>query len=119
MVEAADPDHYLNQVYFGSLAYGAEAAAQTYFSRPARALTLSPGRAARGADQGALGIRPVHRADRGACPAHSGARRHAADGRHHPGRSTTGRRVAPLGLDPGRLYTRIREPYFFGYVRDR
>src|SRR5581483_5746079 len=27
---------YLNQVYFGSLAYGAEAAAQTYFSRPAR-----------------------------------------------------------------------------------
>src|SRR5262249_24563572 len=31
---------YLNQVYFGSLAYGAEAAAQTYFSRPARSLTL-------------------------------------------------------------------------------
>ena len=26
---------YLNQVYFGSLAYGAEAAAQTYFSKPA------------------------------------------------------------------------------------
>ncbi len=24
-----------------------------------------------------------------------------------------------LGLDPGRLYSRIREPYFFGYVRDR
>ncbi len=24
-----------------------------------------------------------------------------------------------LGLDPGDLYTEIREPYFFGYVRDR
>ena len=31
---------YLNQVYFGNLAYGIEAAAQTYFSKPARALKL-------------------------------------------------------------------------------
>ena len=26
---------YLNQVYYGNLAYGIEAAAQTYFSKPA------------------------------------------------------------------------------------
>ena len=25
----------------------------------------------------------------------------------------------PLSLEPGRLYTGIREPYFFGYVRDQ
>ena len=31
---------YLNQVYYGNLAYGIEAAAQTYFSKPARALNL-------------------------------------------------------------------------------
>ena len=31
---------YLNQIYFGSGAYGIEAAAQTYFGKPARDLTL-------------------------------------------------------------------------------
>src|SRR5262249_61717304 len=31
---------YLNTVFYGRHAFGAQAAAQTYFSRPARALTL-------------------------------------------------------------------------------
>ena len=30
----------MNQVYFGNHAYGVEAAAQTYFSKPAKDLTL-------------------------------------------------------------------------------
>ncbi len=34
---------YLNQMYFGNLAYGVEAAAQTYFNIPAEQLTLSQG----------------------------------------------------------------------------
>ncbi len=33
-------ESYLNQVYYGNLAYGIEAAAQTYFSKPARRLNL-------------------------------------------------------------------------------
>ena len=32
---------YLNRIYFGAGAYGLEAASQTYFGKPARALTLS------------------------------------------------------------------------------
>ena len=32
---------YLNQVYYGNLAYGAEAAARTYFGKPARDLDLA------------------------------------------------------------------------------
>ena len=32
---------YLNQVYFGNLAYGVEAASQTYFGKPATDLTLA------------------------------------------------------------------------------
>jgi membrane peptidoglycan carboxypeptidase len=32
---------YLNQIYYGNLAYGIEAAAQTYFGKPAADLTLS------------------------------------------------------------------------------
>jgi len=31
---------YLNEIYYGNLAYGIEAAAQTYFGKPARDLTL-------------------------------------------------------------------------------
>ena len=31
---------YLNEIYYGNLAYGVEAAAQTYFGKPARELTL-------------------------------------------------------------------------------
>ena len=53
---------YLNQVYYGNLAYGIEAAAQTYFSKPARSLNLPRGGAARRADPGAVGLRPVRRA---------------------------------------------------------
>ncbi len=32
---------YLNEIYYGNLAYGIEAAAQTYFNKPAAALTLA------------------------------------------------------------------------------
>ncbi len=32
---------YLNEIYYGNLAYGIEAAAQTYFNKPARELTLA------------------------------------------------------------------------------
>ncbi len=32
---------YLNEIYYGNLAYGIEAAAQTYFGKPAQELTLS------------------------------------------------------------------------------
>ena len=39
--------------------------------------------------------------------------------RHHRRRSTRPRsRDATCELKPGRLYTQIREPYFFSYVRD-
>ena len=45
--------------------------------------------------------------------------RDARPGLHHAGAVRVGVRVADLGLKPGRLYTEIREPYFFGYVRDQ
>jgi len=109
---------YLNQVYFGSLAYGAEAAAQTYFSRPARSLTLPQAALLAGLIKAPSAYDPF------TAPAQARARRtevldamlraHAITLAQH---DWAVRR--PLGLDPGRLYTRIREPYFFGYVRDQ
>ena len=63
---------YLNQVYYGNLAYGIEAASQTYFSKPAERPHAARGRAARRADAGAVGLQPVRRArrrrSRGAMP---------------------------------------------------
>ena len=109
---------YLNQVYFGSLAYGAEAAAQTYFSRPARALTLPQAALLAGLIKAPSAYDPF------VAPAQALARRNEVlkamlvMGAITPAQHDWAAR-RPLGLRPGRLYDRIREPYFFGYVRDQ
>jgi len=108
---------YLNQVYFGSLAYGAEAAAQTYFSRPARALTLPQAALLAGLIKAPSAYDPF------AAPAEALARRtQVLDAMLRMDAITQAQHDwavrRPLGLRPGRLYTQIREPYFFGYVRD-
>ena len=72
---------YLNQVYYGNLAYGIEAAAQTYFSKPASDAQPARGGAARGPDPGAVGLRPVRRAGKGARATRRGAARDARPGR--------------------------------------
>ncbi len=109
---------YLNQVYFGSLAYGAEAAAQTYFSRPARSLTLPQAALLAGLIKAPSAYDPF------ADPADALVRRtevldamlraHTITQEQHDWAVKQ-----PLRLRPGRLYTTIREPYFFGYVRDQ
>jgi penicillin-binding protein 1A len=109
---------YLNQVYFGSLAYGAEAAAQTYFSRPARSLTLSQAALLAGLIKAPSAYDPF------VAPAQALLRRREVlDAMLGQGRITRAQYDwavrQRLGLKPGRLYTRIREPYFFGYVRDQ
>ncbi len=109
---------YVNQVYYGNLAYGIEAAAQTYFSEPARALTLPQAALLAGLTQAPSAFDPF------AAPQAARARRDAVlAAMLETGAITraqhdwaTGR---PLSLDPGRLYSEIREPYFFSYVRDR
>ncbi len=50
---------YLNPVYYGNLAYGVEAAAQTYFSKPARWLTLPQAALLAGLPQAPSTLRPV------------------------------------------------------------
>ena len=48
---------YMNQVYYGNLAYGIEAAAQTYFSKNAQALTLPEAALLAGLPQAPSGLR--------------------------------------------------------------
>jgi penicillin-binding protein 1A len=109
---------YMNQVYYGNHAYGVEAAAQTYFSRPARKLTLNQAALLAGLPQAPSRFDPFHR------PAEAIARRdevlramlNNGDITSSQYANTVAKRK--LQLKAGRLYTRIREPYFFSYVRE-
>jgi penicillin-binding protein 1A len=110
---------YMNQVYYGNHAYGIEAAAQTYFSRHARNLTLAESALLAGLPQAPSVYDPLHR------PGAAIARRNEVlaamlkygDITPQQYREVIG--TTDLRLRPGKLYTRIREPYFFSYVRDQ
>jgi penicillin-binding protein 1A len=109
---------YLNQSFYGNRAYGVEAAAQTYFSKPARELTLSESALVAGLTQAPSNYDPF------TAPAPALARRQEvlramADIGMITPRLYRRALAAPVVLERGRLYDRIREPYFFGYVRDR
>jgi penicillin-binding protein 1A len=108
---------YLNQVYFGNHAYGIEAAAQTYFSKPARKLTVGEAALLAGLPQAPSAFNPFTR------PEEAVARRNdVLRAMYEIGYIDAERFKKAVGarlrLKPGELYTRIREPFFFSYVRD-
>jgi penicillin-binding protein 1A len=110
---------YMNAVYYGNHAYGIEAAAQTYFSRRARTLTLDQSALLAGLPQAPSVFDPIHQ------PLDALERRDEVLRAMLENGSLTHRQFASaiadrdLHLVPGKLYTRIREPYFFSYVRDQ
>lgn len=109
---------YMNQVYYGSQAYGVEAASQTYFSKSASDLTLSQAALLAGLPQAPSDYDPFRNPDQAlrrrnevlramlGTKAISAAQYYAAVGN------------SDLELKPGRLYKDIRQPYFFSYVHD-
>jgi penicillin-binding protein 1A len=109
---------YINQVFYGNRAYGIEAAAQTYFSKRAKHLTLPQAALLAGLPQAPSLFDPFHR------PQDAIARRdevlRAMLANHYITATQYANAIADrdLHLKPGQLYTRIREPYFFSYVRD-
>src|SRR2546423_4896485 len=108
----------MNQVYYGNHAYGVEAAAQTYFSKPARKLTLNEAALLAGLPQAPSVFDPFHR------PAEAIGRRDEVlramldNGDITSSQYANAIAARNLHLKAGRLYTHIREPYFFSYVRD-
>jgi len=109
---------YLNRVYYGQQAYGIEAAARTYFSKPAGELTLSESALLAGLTQAPSIYDPF------IAPARALARRNEVlAAMQETGIISRARYekalAAKLRLYPGSLYQEIREPYFFGYVRDQ
>ncbi|MGZ4418543.1 MAG: transglycosylase domain-containing protein, partial [Gaiellaceae bacterium] len=109
---------YLNQVYYGNHAYGIEAAAETYFSVSAKDLSLAQGALLAGLPQAPSSYDPYRN------PAAAVARRnevlHAmlVNGDITSSQFQEAKSQRDLHLKAGRRFTRIREPYFFGYVED-
>ncbi|HXF97357.1 MAG TPA: PBP1A family penicillin-binding protein [Gaiellaceae bacterium] len=108
---------YLNQVYYGNHAYGIEAAAQTYFSKPASELGLAESALLAGLTQAPSLYDPFTSPQRALARRAHVLRAMLETGKIDGARFRRALR-ADLGLRPGRLYSEIREPYFFGYVRD-
>ena len=111
-------NEYLNTVYYGNHAYGVEAASQTYFSKPASQLTLLESAMLAGLPQAPSVYDPFH------------SPQAALDRRDEVLRSMLSNdaltlrqyeravKSNTLGLKAGRIYTRIKQPYFFSYVID-
>jgi penicillin-binding protein 1A len=110
---------YMNQVYYGNHAYGVEAAAETYFSKRARDLTLGESALLAGLPQAPSDYDPFHR------PADALRRRDQVlramldNGTITATEYAKAKTQRKLILKAGRRYTRIREPYFFTFVEDQ
>ena len=109
---------YMNQVYYGNLAYGIEAAAQTYFSKPAKSLNLPEAALLAGMPQAPSDYDPFNREALATQRRNQVLRALLETGDISRGQYEWALRRG-LGLKPGKLYTTIREPYFFSYVRDQ
>src|SRR6266566_1444583 len=111
-------DAYMNQVYYGNHAYGIEAAAQTYFSKPARKLSLTESALLAGLPQAPSVFDPFQRPGQAIARRDEVLRAMLANGNITSSQFADAVAQRKLHLKAGRLYTRIREPYFFSYVRE-
>jgi penicillin-binding protein 1A len=110
---------WMNQVYFGNHAYGVEAAAQTYFSRHAKDLNLTEAALLAGLPQAPSLYDPIVHPELALERRDKVFRALYDNGDISYARYQAALRDRRLHLDPGELYTKIREPYFFSYVRDQ
>jgi penicillin-binding protein 1A len=108
---------YMNQVYYGNLAYGIEAAAQTYFSKPAASLNLPESALLAGLPQAPSAYDPFNRTEIATVRRNQVLRAMLDEGQIQRDQYDWAL-ARPLGLKAGKLYSTIREPYFFSYVRD-
>jgi penicillin-binding protein 1A len=109
---------YMNTVYYGNHAYGIEAAAQTYFSRPARKLSLLQAALLAGLPQAPSVYDPFQYPGRAIARRNRVLRALQENGDISLGNYREAIAVKDLKLKRGRIYTRIHEPYFFSYVRE-
>src|SRR5262249_36554898 len=109
---------YVNNTYYGHHAYGAQAAATTYFSTSARRLTLAQAALLAGLPQAPTLYDPFRRPEAAVARRNEVLRALGQAGYVSLARAQAAE-AQPLGLKPGRLYTQIDQPNFFGYVQQQ
>jgi penicillin-binding protein 1A len=112
-------EEYLNTVYYGNHAYGVQAAAETYFSKPAAELNLRQAALIAGLPQAPSVDDPFHDPQAAVARRNEVLQAMLSTGTITPEQERWAAKGTNLGLKPGRIYTRIREPYFFSYVIDQ
>jgi penicillin-binding protein 1A len=106
---------YLNEVFYGRHAYGAQAAAVTYFSKSAGDLTLAQAALLAGLPQAPTTYDPLRN------PKDALQRRNQVLRAMHKNGYITAAKMQqalakPLLLRPGHLYTQLHQPNFFGWA---
>ena len=109
---------YLNEVFYGRAAHGAQAGAQTFFSRRARDLTLPEAALLAGLPQAPTVYDPLSH------PAAAMQRRDDVLRAMLVNRVITRQEfrkaiASPLGLKPGSLYRTQQQPNFFGWAEEQ
>jgi penicillin-binding protein 1A len=107
---------YMNQVFYGNHAYGIEAAAQTYFSKHASRLTLEQAALLAGLPQAPTDYDPFHRPEQALDRRDEVLRAMLTNGDVTSRQYTAALADRDLHLKAGKVYTRIKEPYFFSFV---
>jgi len=115
-------ESYLNSVPYGTVdgqtAVGVQAAAQTFFDKPAKNLTLEESALLAGLPQSPSKLNPFQN-PREALERRNEVLRKLADLGYISDARAQEARSAPLGVRRGDLYIKIREPFFFDYVKQQ
>ncbi len=111
-------NEYLNTVYYGNHAYGVEAAAQTYFAKHASQLTMLQAALLAGLPQAPSVYDPYHNPQAALDRRDEVLRAMLKNGALTLAQYDSAIRSNRLDLKAGRIYTRIKQPYFFSYVID-
>ncbi len=109
-------DLYLNTVYFGSNAYGVEAAAKTYFDKEPAQLTLAEAALIAGLPQAPTGYSPRKHPDRALVRRNMVINSMLKNGFITEDEAEQAL-LTPIELAPYSPYTQVAEPYVVAYVR--
>ena len=109
-------DLYLNTVYFGSNAYGVQAAAKTYFNKEPAQLTLAEAALIAGLPQAPTGDSPRKHPDKALVRRNLVIERMRTNGFITDDEADAAL-LTPIELAPYSPYTQVQEPYVVAYVR--
>jgi len=109
---------YLNEVFYGHHAYGAQAGAQTFFSTSADKLTLSEAALLAGLPQAPTAYDPFNDPT-DALRRRNEVLRAMLANQTISQQQYTNAVSEPLGLKPGTLYNSMRHPNFFGWAEQQ